>query len=81
MAAIHKALFCAGIFIMVGFVYWPDFDSRYRLGVSVIGLALCTVTSMQFMSIAARILIGKRPLNTHCVSATIGFSPLIPAFP
>ncbi|RMP75006.1 hypothetical protein ALQ17_100840 [Pseudomonas fluorescens] len=23
----------------------------------------------------------KRPLNTHCVSATIGFSPLIPPFP
>lgn len=33
MAAILQALFCAGIFIMIGFVYWPDPESRYRLGV------------------------------------------------
>lgn len=30
MAPILQALFCAGIFIMIGFVYRPDHDSRYR---------------------------------------------------
>jgi multisubunit Na+/H+ antiporter MnhB subunit len=57
MAAILQALFCAGIFIMIGFVYRPDPESRYRLGVSVIAFALCAVTGMQFMSITARILL------------------------
>ncbi len=57
MAAILQALFCAGIFIMIGFVYRPDPESRYRLGVSIIAFALCAVTAMQFMSIAVRIVL------------------------
>lgn len=62
MAAILQALFCAGIFIMIGFVYRPDPESRYPLGVSVIAFALCATTGMQFMSIAARILIEQHLL-------------------
>jgi len=60
MAAILRALFCAGIFIMIGFVYRPDHDSQYRLGGSVIAFALCAVTGMEFMSITARILLGHQ---------------------
>ena len=60
MAAILQALFCAGIFTMIGFVYRPDNDSRYRLGVSVIAFALCATTGMQFMSIVARFILEER---------------------
>jgi len=60
MAAILQALFCAGIFTMIGFVYRPEENSRYRLGVSVIAFALCATTGMQFMSIVARIFIEER---------------------
>jgi len=75
MAAILQALFCAGIFIMIGFVYRPDEGSRYRLSVSIIAFALCATTGMQFMSIVARIVIEEHvPIVSWYNTAFYGLS-------
>lgn len=75
MAAILQALFCAGIFTMIGFVYRPSAESRYRLGVSIIAFALCATTAMQFMSIVTRMFIEEQiPVVSWYNTAFYGLS-------
>lgn len=75
MAAILQAVFCAGIFTMIGFVYRRGGDSRYRLGVSIIAFALCATTGMQFMSIAAWLIFeGHIPVVSWYNTAFYGLS-------
>ena len=57
MVAIIQAVFCAVIFIMIGLHYRPYPDSRYKLSVSLIAWAACSVTGMQFMSLVGRMVL------------------------
>lgn len=62
MASLIQATFCALIFTMIGIRYRPFPGSAYKVSVSLIAWAACSITGMQFMSLVGRIVLnGELP--------------------
>ncbi|UWF46889.1 phage holin family protein [Pseudomonas sp. N3-W] len=62
MSAILQAAFCAAIFFMIGLRYRPFPDTRYKLCMSLIAWAACSITGMQFVNLVGRIILrGEVP--------------------